>query len=306
MRHSLPIRVSHIGFRPVLRYRVRLSTEYASVMRTLVYCIRNFLLLSVLGLLAACATPRQPASLDESRNSAFTRFVQHSVNDHRRHYQPEVLIDLLPPSLLAASLANTNADRWIRDSWQDDVRSNVSNDVARVFVRVGDAAQNKISLPIYSLSMLAADYSGYEKRDSALATWGARSLRANILGGPQAFILTYALGSHRPDVGDSNWDPMNDNDGVSGHTFYGAVPLLTAARMTEHDGWRYTLYALSVMPGYARINDNDHYTSQVVMGWSLAWLATRTVANSTDKPEGFSVTPLVLPDGGYVFFNWRF
>lgn len=275
-------------------------------METLINRVRTMLLFGVLGLCTACAAPRSLPAVEETRDNAFTRFVQHSANDHRRHYQPDVLVDLLPPVLLAGTLANTNADRWIRDTWQDDIRSDASNDIARVFLRVGDAAQNKVSVPIYSLTMIAADYSGYESQDSALATWGARSLRANILGGPQAFVLTYALGSHRPDVGGSYWDPMNDNDGVSGHTFYGAVPLLTAARMVEHDGWRYTLYALSVMPGCARINDNQHYTSQAVMGWSLAWLATRTVANSDETTERFSFTPLVLPDGGYIAFHWRF
>lgn len=268
--------------------------------------LRSVLLLSMLGVLTACATSQRHAPVEETGNNAFTRFVQQSVNDHRNHYQPEVFVDLLPPLLVAGSMANTNADRWIRDTWQDDIRSDASDDAARIFLRVGDAAQNKISLPIYSFTMLAAGYSGCEKHDSALATWGARSLRANILGGPQAFLLTYALGSHRPDVGGSYWDPMNDNDGVSGHTFYGAAPLLTAARMAEQDGWRYTLYALSVMPGMARINDNQHYASQVVMGWSLAWLATRTVANSSSDSKGFSVTPLALPDGGYVLLSWQF
>lgn len=272
-------------------------------MNTILRNIRSVLLL---GMLAACATSQRQPAPDENVDNAFTRFVQHSVNDYRDYYQPEVLVDLLPPLLLAGSLANTNADRWIRDTWQDDIRSDASNDISRVFLRVGDAAQNKISIPVYTLTMVAADYTGYEEHDSALATWGARSLRANILGGPQAFILTYALGSHRPDVGSSSWNPMNDNHGVSGHAFYGAVPLLTAARMVEHDGWRNTLYALSVMPGVARINDDQHYTSQVVMGWSLAWLATRTVANGTGESKAFSVTPLALPDGGYVLFSWQF
>lgn len=275
-----------------------------ATMNLLLHPVRTIVLLASLSMLTACAAPRQPQATSDDEN-ALTRFVQHSVDDHRRHYQSEVLLDLLPPLLLAGSLANTNADQWIRDTWQDDIRSNTSNDISRVFLRVGDAAQNKISLPIYSITMLAAGYDGDEQHDSAAATWAARSLRANILGGPQAFVLTYGLGSHRPQVGSSHWNPDNDNDGVSGHTFYGAVPFLTAARMVEQDHWRYTLYALSVMPGISRINDNQHYTSQVVMGWSLAWLATRTVANSGTNASDFSVTPLVLPDGAYVVFNWQ-
>lgn len=275
-------------------------------MTNLVYHVKSIFLACALALLAACATPHQTPSRAPEPDTAFTRFVQHSINDYRNHYQPEALQDLLPPLLLAGSLANTNADQWIRDSWQEDMRNKTSDKLARVFLHVGDAAHNRISVPIYSLTMLTSTYSGEESADSALATWGARSLRANILGGPQVLVLTYALGSHRPRTGDSNWDSMNDNDGVSGHSFYGAVPLLTAARMVEHDGWRYGLYALSVMPAFSRINDDQHYTSQAIMGWSLAWLATRTVAGRHEDAEEFSFTPLLLPDGGYAIFNWRF
>lgn len=256
-------------------------------------------------LASACAHTPRPGS--ETAHSTFGRFVQHAIDDHRRHYSSDVLVDLVPPLAFAGALANTNADRWIRDTWQEDVRSDASNDVARVFLRVGDAGQNKISMPTYVLVMAAADYRGDSRSDAPAATWAARSLRANILGGPQAFALTYMLGSHRPDVGTSGWNPWNDNDGVSGHSFYGAVPLLTAARMSESPSWRYTLYALSALPAYARVNDNQHYTSQAVMGWSLAWLATRTVAETdAGKTEQFSVAPVLLPDGGYVVVRWTF
>ncbi|MBW3567462.1 MAG: phosphatase PAP2 family protein [Proteobacteria bacterium] len=269
-------------------------------------CSRTIVLL-VGALLVGCASSKHREAGHDPASGAFKRFVQQSVDDHRRHYCKDVLVDLLPPLLVAGTLANTSADRWIRDTWQEDIRSDESDNLARVFLHAGDAAQNKVSVPLYALGMIAGNYSGIEADDSPLATWGSRSLRANILGGPQAFALTYALGSHRPGVGPSDWNPMDDNDGVSGHSFYGAVPFLTAARMSEHAGWRYTFYALSALPAYARVNDNQHYTSQAVMGWSLAWLATRTVANGArgnDIP--LTVTPMLLPDGGYLLFSLPF
>lgn len=266
------------------------------------------LLLMIVAVASGCAGT--PARVENSEDSAISRFTADVVEDHRRHYSADTLLDLLPPLAVAGTLANTNADRWIRDTWQQDVRSDTSDDLARVFLRVGDVGQNRISAPLYLLTMAASDYGGDAANDSPAATWAARSLRANILGGPQAFALTYLLGSHRPDVGSSAWNPWNDNDGTSGHSFYGAVPLLTAARMSESLGWRYTFYALSVLPAYARINDNQHYTSQAVMGWSLAWLATRTVAETDSEPgsngDSFSVTPILTPDGGYVMLHWRF
>src|SRR5690606_20584378 len=118
--------------------------------------------------------------------------------------------------------------------------------------------------------------------DTPAARWASRSLRANILGGTQAWALTYMLGSHRPRAGTSDWQPWNDNDGVSGHSFYGAVPFLTAAHMSDSAGWKATLITLSTLPAFSRVNDDQHYLSQAVMGWSIAWLSTRTIAR--DEP----------------------
>ncbi|HEX6927910.1 MAG TPA: phosphatase PAP2 family protein [Gammaproteobacteria bacterium] len=262
-------------------------------------------LLLLATLLQGCAALPAAETPDNDGKGPLARLVGQVVDDHERHYSADALLDLLPPLAVAGALANTNADRWIRDTWQNDARSDASNDFARIFLRVGDAGQNRISFPLYSLTLFATGYSGHEDRDAALATWAARSLRANILGGPQAWALTYMLGSHRPDVGHSGWNPWHDNDGVSGHSFYGAVPILTAARMLESPAWRYSLYAVSMLPAFARINDNQHYTSQAVMGWSLAWLATRTVAGPDDEND-VVVLPVLTPDGGYVLLSWRF
>lgn len=267
-----------------------------------------FLAFSITAMLGGCATAQR--ATDAERGSAVQRFVQHSVNDYRRHYDTESLLDLLAPLAAAGTLANTDLDRRIHDRWRDDVRSRFSDEAADVFQQVGDAAQNRWSMPLYSLTMIASGYSGYADEDSAPATWAERSLRANVLGAPQAWAFTYLLGSHRPEAGVSDWDPWNDNDGVSGHSFYGAVPFLTAARMTDSTGWRYGLYALSMLPAYARLNDGNHYTSQAVMGWSIAWLATRTIAEDTGGNDAtgdrVSLLPILTPDGGFVLVSIPF
>lgn len=255
----------------------------------------------MLPLLLSCGC----ASLDtRNPDSAFERFAADVGADYRHAYQAEQLTDLFVPLAVAGSFANSNLDRSIRDRWQNDIRGETSNDIGRIFLEVGDAGQNKISLPAYTLTMLAGGYTGVESRDNAAATWAARSARANLLGGPQAWALTYALGSHRPDVGESDWNPWNDNDGVSGHAFYGAVPLLTAGHMSESPGWRYTWYTLSVLPALSRINNNQHYTSQVIMGWSVAWLTTRNIAAGSRARRQWQVTLLPLEDGGLLVFRY--
>lgn len=242
----------------------------------------------------------------ELRDTPIERLLAHSVGDHRRHYDTRSLFSLVPPLVLGGALATSSADRWVRQTWKDDIRSDISDDLSKVFRQFGDAAQPRWSMPAYALVMAGTDYSGYAEQDSVIATWAERSLRANILGGPQQLAFCYLLGSGRPEDGPSTWNPWKDNNGASGHSFYGAVPILTAARMTESTGWRYGLYTLSLLPAWSRVNDDRHYLSQAVIGWSLAWLATGTVAESESDKGALSITPLLTPDGGYVMVNWNF
>lgn len=49
-------------------------------------------------------------------------------------------------------------------------------------------------------------------------------------------------------------------------------------------------YVGSGMAGLSRINDNHHYTSQVVLGWWIAYLAARSVNRTV---EGTMIQPTV-------------
>lgn len=253
------------------------------------------LLLACHLLLAGCSTaPTQRGK--ETQPGPISSLATKVADDYRQGYSAEGLLDLLPHVAVHGVLSNSSLDQEIRDKWQQDMRGAQSDKLAEAFINFGDYAQNRWSIPLYTATLLASGYTGQADQDSAVSTWAERSLRANILGGPQAWALTYAIGSHRPDPGGSGWNPWNDNDGVSGHSFYGAVPFLTAARMTENDTLRYSLYFLSTFPGLARIHDDHHYTSQAYLGWAIALNATATVAR--EGKDGSQLTVLPLPDGG--------
>lgn len=270
--------------------------------------IRNRCWLGLLFVAALHAAGCASLSHTLQQDTPTARFASAVVQDYRQHYSVDGLLRLGVPLAANGVLANTQADTEMREFWQTRGRTDTADDVARVFLQAGDLGQNKISLPLYTLTMLAADYQGVARDDNQIATWAARSARANLLGGPQAWGLTYALGTHRPSHGESDWHPWNDNDGVSGHAFYGAVPFLTAARMSESPAWRYSLYALSVLPAYSRVYNDQHYTSQVVLGWSLAWLATGTIATNDSgdterQSAGWTLQAAPLPGGGLLVFR---
>jgi hypothetical protein len=115
-------------------------------------------------------------------------------------------------------------------------------------------------------------------------------------------------GGSRPGEEDhgSQWRPFSDDNGVSGHSFVGAVPFLSAAYMTDNRFLRGTLIAASTLPAVSRLNDDAHYASQAIIGWSLAFFAANAV-NHTELQNGpvrFGVTTLNGSPQLGVTYKW--
>ena len=72
------------------------------------------------------------------------------------------------------------------------------------------------------------------------------------------------------------------------------MPFITAAQMIENPWLKGVFYACSVLPAWSRVNDNDHYLSQVILGWYLAYLSARTVSQTegTKLPKGLTIFPI--------------
>jgi len=194
-----------------------------------------------------------------------------------------------------ALMANTNIDEEIQDWYQKRVRTDTGDEVSSVAKAFGEG---KYLIPI----SLAAALVGNEVSPNAevlpVGDWGARTVRAYLVGGPAAFLAQYVTGGSRPTEGDSRWSAFSDNNGVSGHAFIGAVPFLTAGRMCERRPLaRYTLYAASALPALSRINDDAHYGSQAFLGWFLAWEATSAIIQTDRDRRQVSLAPMITDDG---------
>lgn len=203
------------------------------------------------------------------------RDLELSLNDYGNYYTWRNLGALGLGIGAVAPLANTSADEHIRHWYQRHVRGETTDEFAQVFEYTG---QFWLVLPVCveSAALLGHGDDDY-LFDSGLAEWSNRSLRAVCVGAPPMLALYAILGSGRPDRNDSRWHPFNDIHGVSGHTFMGAVPFLTAAEMTDNELLKASLVAGSFLTGWARINDDKHYFSQVALGWWMAYLAVRRV-----------------------------
>jgi membrane-associated phospholipid phosphatase len=195
---------------------------------------------------------------------------------------------------LAAPVANTAADREGRGWYQQNVRSSASDRVAGV-VRYG--GEFWVALPAFCGAALAGRAAEGFPAGPAVSEWGDRSLRAALVGGPPLLLMQAGLGASRPSAGDSHWHPFRSTPGVSGHTFFGAVPFLTAAAMTDEPGWQVPLLAGSFLSGWSRINDDRHYFSQVALGWCLGYVAVASVDATQAGNGAFRIVPTWSADG---------
>ena len=219
------------------------------------------------------------------------------VQDYRNFYLSENVLYVGCAVAIAAPLANTNADQEIRNWYQRGAghgQSHGADQVANVFNQVGDWGYVVPALFVCSLT-------GFFGDDTpalvCVGDFGNRSLRALAVGAPTVGILQYGLGSGRPDdPSDSHWQPFHSDHGVSGNAFVGAVPFLTAASMTDNLALKSLFVVGSFGPSWSRIHSDDHYLSQVLLGWSIAYLSVQSV-NQTEGDSRFHIVSCDIPKG---------
>jgi len=217
-------------------------------------------------------------------------------DDYENYYSKENLWWLGGGLAVAGVMANTSIDQDLSNEYQNHLRSNDTNDFAATVKPIGD--------PLFVLTYVGGYSLGYVFQQSSLGSplteWSKRSMRALLVGLPPMWALQWTLGSYRPSQNENSyWHPFNEDHGVSGHAFMGAIPFLTAAEMVHQPIVKGALYIASTFTGLSRINDNQHYPSQVFLGWWLAYLAVDSVDYAAET-HLVHVTPAMVPGGGAV------
>jgi len=214
--------------------------------------------------------------------------------DYRNFYAIENLEYLAIGIGIAGVLANTSIDGEIQGWDQGSLRDGDSDNFSREVKPFGDG---KRTVPVYLGAAILGELTKDIKAGSTTGEWGERSLRTILVGAPPMLFLQRALGASRPKEDDSHWRPLNDDNGVSGHSFMGAVPFITAAKMTENSYLKYFFYLGSMLTGWSRINDNSHYFSQAALGWWMAYLAGTSIGEGETEKKKFVIAPAPVADG---------
>lgn len=221
--------------------------------------------------------------------------IHRLLADYKNFYLSENILGVGVAVAIVAPIANTHADQGFRDWYQRGAgQSSGANNTAKVFKSFGEW---QYAVPIYFAFSLSEHIFPDSPTFQTIGLFGNRSLRALAVGAPAVGILQPGLGSGRPYTGDSHWSPLDYNNGVSGHAFVGAVPFLTAASMTDNYALKALLIAGSFGPAWSRIQSDDHYLSQVLLGWAIAYLAVDAVNLTECQSRCLRVVPVNLPQG---------
>jgi hypothetical protein len=216
------------------------------------------------------------------------------ASDYKNFYAFENMGKLLLGLGLAGVLANTSWDGEVQDWYRESLRSRATDDLAGIVKPLGNG---RLTVPVYAGAIALGELAGGTSAGRAMGCWGARSLRAILLGAPSVLFLQAATGGSRPSERNSRWRLFEDDNGVSGHSFVGAVPLLCAAQMTAGGSLKGLLFAASTLCGLSRINDEAHYLSQAALGWWMAYLACGSVQRTELGRRRIELLP-VVPHGG--------
>jgi hypothetical protein len=218
------------------------------------------------------------------------------LEDYRNFYDCESLVCLSAAFGAGALMANTGFDTTVQSAWQRGV---TPSGMGTFFSGCKDIGEGRYVLPIFGAAAATGLVFEGNPVGDAVGEWGARSLRIFVVGAPPLYALQWATGASRPDesTAGSDWKFFDDNNGVSGHAFVGAIPFLAAADMVESPLLKGTLYVCSTFVAFSRVTDNAHYPSQAFLGWYLAWASARAVDATELHFAGLEVSVMPLPIG---------
>ena len=261
--------------------------------------------------LASIVLPDQSESMlypaDEADLEGNISLAGRVVSDHCNYYSLDTALVVGVGSGVAATFAHSYVDEEIFRRVHHSVRHGDGHDWAVPLHATKILGEGTITLPVFGGVWLASKLLDDVPLFDVAGTWGERSLRAFLVGAPPLLAMQYFTGGSRPMESEwgSAWRPFQDTNGASGHAFMGALPLLTAAEMIDWWPGKLAFVVVSLFPGLSRVADDDHYASQAILGWTMAYVAV-TAVDRTDNPnKHVSIFPLITGDHVGVAAEYR-
>jgi membrane-associated phospholipid phosphatase len=200
------------------------------------------------------------------------------------------------------------SDQEIRDSWQQN-RDDFGDDFFRLIGKTGHVGY---LAPALGLWYLYAGRSGNSRaREAALA-----GLESVLIAGGLTTVVKLSFRRSRPytEAGPDSFDGPGlawDDDRLSFCSLHSAAVFAAATAVAEYyqdqPGTSVVVYSVASLAALSRINDDQHWSSDVFCGAVLGhYLAKLVVARRKGRDEASSIAPLITDDGITLVWRYRF
>jgi membrane-associated phospholipid phosphatase len=196
-------------------------------------------------------------------------------------------------------------DQDLKD-WVQRKRNKSSDDLANIFTPFGNVLY---TLPAAGLVYLYGEVQESEKA-KRIGLLGAESI---ILAGAFTGVIKIAGHRHRPDTGDqyNRWDgPGFSTDNLSFPSGHAGTAFALATVIAEESDNSYvapTAYGIASLVALSRLNDNEHWTSDVFLGAAVGYFTARTVLRYHQKKNSpWALLPDASGDRYGVLMVYRF
>jgi len=198
---------------------------------------------------------------------------------------------IISGSTLGLYAADNDIHRWVQSN-----RESTSNTISDFFEPLGNSDNLLPWSPVILMYVFGSITDNYRTKKTALL-----AAESFLISTMYTRILKVMIKRRRPLSNSKKSFP-------SGHT--SSVFAVATVLAHEYRGtpWVPTvLYTASALSSLSRINDMDHWSSDVFVGFLIGFYTGRTVYNqhNNGKESNVSFLPLFLPDGFGMKINWK-
>lgn len=194
--------------------------------------------------------------------------------------------------VLGTTIGLYTYDQKIQE-WAQDNRSRMSDEIANLARPFGDLIY---TLPPISGLYFYGHYFENEK-DRRIALLGVESL---IISGIFTSAIKFGGHRHRPSTGDTydRWDGPGFSDSnlsfPSGHASSAfAIATVIASESGDRTFVSPLAYGIATLTALSRVNDNEHWASDVFFGSAIGYLTAKAIINyNAGKNKNFAILPL--------------